>query len=287
MSDFSLKLDPLNGIIDKFCDISNDLSSAQSQLNAQAGKLSGMSGFGIPQIQAAINNLGRDLARLSGDTNAIASFVGELQSIVTNYENKAVIALGGEDGDSIDVGMRVGMPAHYQTESDSGLHSEPHLDFARRMTSAVEEARSIYGDDFLQHLDPDIKRDLLFLTGAVFIKRDLSFLTGDVFNGVDFKARFKILKHMHDNNGQITFDDLVRFGVYNYVERPSMRGQYEQRRQRNNVLRNANRFISLVCLEFRMSRQGTTINQMELEWQQQRAAAANEILKTVAKEVKP
>ena len=95
MSDFILKFDQLNGTIDKFRDVSSSLTSAQSELIAQARRLSGMSGFGIPQIQAAIIDLGRDLARLGSDTNAIATFVAELQSIVTNYENKAVTALGG------------------------------------------------------------------------------------------------------------------------------------------------------------------------------------------------
>jgi len=96
MSDFILKFDQLNGTTEKFRDVSSSLTSAQSELITQARRLSGMSGFGIPQIQAAIIDLGRDLARLGSDTNDIASFVDELQSIVTNYENKAVIALGGE-----------------------------------------------------------------------------------------------------------------------------------------------------------------------------------------------
>ena len=96
MSDFSLKFDQLNGIITKLRDISDSLSSSQGHANTQASRLSGMSGFGILKIQAAISNLARDLARLSGDTNAIASFVDELQRLVIDHENKAVIALGGE-----------------------------------------------------------------------------------------------------------------------------------------------------------------------------------------------
>jgi len=265
MSDFILKFDQLNGTIDKFRDVSSSLTSAQSELNAQASRLSGMSGFGIPQIQAAINNLARDLARLGSDTNDIASFVGELQSIVIDHENKAVTALGGTNGDSIDVGVRASMPPN------GGVHSEPHIELIRRIEMAINVAFSIYGEDFLQHLPPDIRRDVLFLTGGLFHEA----------HEVDNEAMFKILQHMHDNDGQITFYDLVRFGVFDYVEGNSRRDRREQRR----VRRAANAFIALLQLEFRLAGYGTTIYQMELEWQKKRSSMIMEMLKELPKKV--
>lgn len=96
MSDFSLEFNRLDGTIHKLRAISNSLSSAQDQTNAQAGRLSGMSVFGILRIQAAINNVGQDLARMGVDTNAIATFVDELQRIVVEEENKVLTALDGE-----------------------------------------------------------------------------------------------------------------------------------------------------------------------------------------------
>jgi len=96
MSDFILEFDRLNGTIDKLRAIRNSLSPAQDQTTTQAGRLSGMSVARILRIQAAISTIGRDMARLGGDTNVIAAFVDELQKIVIEDENKALTALGGE-----------------------------------------------------------------------------------------------------------------------------------------------------------------------------------------------
>ena len=248
MSDFILKFDQLNGTIDKFRDVSSSLTSAQSELIAQARRLSGMSGFGIPKIQAAIIDLGRNLARLGSDTNDIATFVSELQNIVTNYENKAVIALGGE----VDYVGQQTLPSYSETGTDIGMVID----------SAVAEAMSMYGDDFFEHLDPNVQQDLMFLTQSIF-------------DGIDYEARFNILQHMHDNDGKITFDDLVRFGVF---EEGDLRtGRWGRLLQRAD-LGGPRNFPTLLESEFRNTRHGSSLFEMDATMRQQRQAQVMGVL---------
>jgi len=248
MSDFMLKFDQLNGTIDKFRDVSNSLTSSQSELNVLASRLSGMSGFGIPQIQAAINNLARDLARLGIDTSDIATFVSELQSIVINYENKAVTALGGEVE---EIGSQM-LPLYSETGTDIGMVID----------SAVAEAMFMYGDNFFEHLDPNVQQDLMFLTQSIF-------------DGVDYEARLKILQHMHDNDGKIIFDDLVRFGIFEEGDlRTGRWGRFLQRID----LGGSRNFPALLESEFRNTRHGSSLFEMDAAMRQQRQAQVMGIL---------
>jgi len=62
-------------------------------LRAVANRLAGQTGFGIPGIQRSINNLARDLDRLSDDVDSTAQFTTILSETTQKYENMALEAL--------------------------------------------------------------------------------------------------------------------------------------------------------------------------------------------------
>ena len=59
-----------------------------------------------------------------------------------------------------------------------------------------------------------VEADDVSLTLCELTEGDIMFLTQGILNGIDWEHRWSILQHLHANDGRITFDDLVRLGVY-------------------------------------------------------------------------
>jgi len=96
--DFTLRFDLLNSAHRNFRAISSSLNDSSDSLRAQASLLSGQTGFGIPGIQRSLNNLARDLSRLSDDVNSIAGFITILNDTTQSYENMAFSELASGAG---------------------------------------------------------------------------------------------------------------------------------------------------------------------------------------------
>jgi len=96
MSDFILNFAPLEGVNNTLRAATSGLNDSSERLRVQANRLAGQSGFGIPGIQASINALAQDIARLGGDVNLIAGFVTTLHDTTQRYEDMAFRELSGD-----------------------------------------------------------------------------------------------------------------------------------------------------------------------------------------------
>jgi len=99
------------------------------------------------------------------------------------------------------------------------------------------------------------------------IQTNLIFLSHGMFEGIDYAVRLHILQHMHRNDGRITFEDLVQFGVYQESDLPT---GFQGWLERWFGFGGPAQFPELLEEEFRLSRHGTSFFMLNEVMQRQR-----------------